>query len=83
MIHKLKILPEYFKAVADGTKTFEIRYNDRGFKNGDFIILREWDNGYSGRKIKAQITYILSNFEGLKDDYAVMAIKIVSKEVKK
>lgn len=42
MIHELKILPQYYCRVADGSKTFEIRRNDRGFQSGDTVILREW-----------------------------------------
>ncbi len=45
MAHHLKTLPEYFQAVMDGTKPFEIRNNDRGFKPGDSVILEEFD-GY-------------------------------------
>ncbi|MGT2767639.1 DUF3850 domain-containing protein, partial [Streptococcus ictaluri] len=30
--HMLNCYPEYFKAIMDGTKTFECRYNDRDFK---------------------------------------------------
>ncbi len=44
MIHELKILPQYFERVKDGTKTFEIRENDRGFQPGDMVILKEWDD---------------------------------------
>lgn len=43
MIHTLKIWPQYFERVADGTKTFEIRKNDRGFQFGDEVCLVEWD----------------------------------------
>jgi len=45
MEHKLKILPQYFKAVVDGTKPFEIRKNDRGFKIGDTLLLKEYKEG--------------------------------------
>lgn len=41
--HELKIWPQYFCRVADGTKTFEVRKNDRGFQPGDAVWLREWD----------------------------------------
>lgn len=41
--HDLKVWPQYYKRLADGTKTFEIRNNDRGYQSGDKLILREWD----------------------------------------
>lgn len=43
MKHELKIWPQFFEPVVGGQKTFEIRKNDRGFQNGDVVILREWD----------------------------------------
>lgn len=43
MKHELKIEPRFYARVADGSKTFEIRDNDRGFQFGDAVILREWD----------------------------------------
>lgn len=29
--------------MADGSKTFEVRVNDRGFQKGDHVLLREFD----------------------------------------
>jgi ASC-1-like (ASCH) protein len=60
-LHELKILPEYFHAVRDGIKTFEIRENDRKFQLGDDVLLHEYDpdnGGYTGYNIKVIITYI-------------------------
>jgi hypothetical protein len=42
MIHNLKSLSEYFNAVWHGAKNFEIRKNDRNFREGEFVILQEW-----------------------------------------
>lgn len=41
--HKLKIWPEHYNNVANGTKTFEIRVNDRGYQKGDTVSLYYWD----------------------------------------
>ncbi|AMX00434.1 ASCH/PUA domain-containing protein [Rummeliibacillus stabekisii] len=61
--HSLKILPQYFAAVTEGRKTFEIRKNDRGFHEGDFIVLREWNGQeFTGGEIAKRITYI-TDFE--------------------
>jgi hypothetical protein len=69
--HDLKIYPEYFAAVLDGRKTFEIRKNDRDYQAGDLVTLREWDpnlldrmgdsfgeNAYTGRQVVRRVTYI-------------------------
>lgn len=50
MIHKLKIYPEYYQAVIEKRKPFEIRNNDRNFQSQDDIILNEYKDGeYTGR----------------------------------
>ena len=47
MTHHLKTKPEYFQAVIDGKKPFEIRYNDRNFQIDDKVILEE----YKGKEL--------------------------------
>ncbi|MBO0423420.1 ASCH/PUA domain-containing protein [Enterococcus plantarum] len=68
--HDLKIAPEYFKAVIQGLKTFEIRKNDREFQVEDIVNLKEFKNGkYTGRKLTVEIIYI-TDFEQ-KENYVV------------
>lgn len=43
--HDLKIHPRYYREVLSGEKTFEIRKNDRDFKPGDDIVLKEFADG--------------------------------------
>lgn len=78
MFHELKILPEFFDAVVMREKTFEIRKNDRGFKVGDWLALKEWDGeNYTGREVVRYVNYILYDWQaGLKDGYCIMNLKI-------
>lgn len=76
MIIEVKCLPKYFKAVRAGLKFWELRYNDRNYCVGDTLYLCEWcDGAYTGRKLVCKITYILKNFEGLKDGWVILSIK--------
>ncbi|HBE9627327.1 TPA: DUF3850 domain-containing protein [Clostridioides difficile] len=76
MIHELKILPQYFKEVANGNKNFEVRKNDRGFKKGDLLVLQEFDGEkYTGLETRKEITYLLDNSNYLQDGYVVLGIK--------
>ncbi len=40
--HSLKVVPPYWRAVASGDKTFEVRRNDRGYQRGDLLYLHEF-----------------------------------------
>lgn len=76
-VKELKIRQEYFEAVISKEKTFEIRYDDRNFQVGDVLVLREYEGYYTGRTVIAKVTYVLSDFEGLKEGYVVMSIKLI------
>ena len=82
MQHKLKISPEYFDAVAQNIKPFEVRENDRHFKVGDVLFLneyiREYDSPYTGRTTRKVITYILDDTDYVKEGYVVLGLKGVS-----
>jgi hypothetical protein len=43
MNHRLKTWPEYFRAIRNREKTFEVRLNDRDFKVDDVLVLQEFD----------------------------------------
>lgn len=76
-IHELKIMPKYFDEVIKGSKTFEIRRNDRDFEVGDRLLLREHTGrGYTGCNVRVLVTYVLKDFEGVKDGFCVMGIKV-------
>ncbi|GAA5139314.1 hypothetical protein GCM10023213_19800 [Prosthecobacter algae] len=92
--HTLKTDPELFDAVEAGLKTFEIRFDDRGYQVGDILRLRrtkysaaEMKTGkelaYDGREVLASVTKIVSGTEyGLHEGWVVMAIKEVIPETR-
>lgn len=83
MNHSLKTYPIFFNAVQSGAKQFELRKNDRDFVIGDTVTLEEWvaesapgtRNGYTGRKITKQVSYVLKDFPGLEWGYCILGFK--------
>ena len=75
-LHELKTIPPYFEQVRSGTKTFELRKNDRGFQVDDLLLLREYipGGGYTGRGVKVLVRYILEGFGGLESGYCILGI---------
>lgn len=75
-IHDLKITPLHFEAVLAEKKKAELRQNDRGFGVGDVLILREWDDKYSGRVTLVKITHLLDvgGFLIAGDNWVVISI---------
>ncbi len=85
-IHNLKTWQVYFNPLWDGLKTFELRYDDRGFEIGDLLRLHEWDHDderFTGRLIEATVPYMLGKgsmqpFE-LDPGYVIMALDVTGK----
>ncbi|KKM70774.1 hypothetical protein LCGC14_1437410 [marine sediment metagenome] len=80
MEHELKSWPEYFNKILDGTKPFEYRINDRGFNDGDILILKEWiplDNEYTGRRIRLLIKNIWEVIPGLPTNYCIITFRFL------
>lgn len=79
MEHELKIWPDYFDRILDGTKTFELRYGDRPFEVGDMLHLREWSpdsEEYTGRDIRVEVSYIMRSSDFLaNEDCVCMGLK--------
>ena len=61
--YRLKCDSQWFDAVKNGSKTFEVRLNDRGYQAGDEIELFETEghgSWHTGRKLRATISYVFS-----------------------
>lgn len=77
--HELKTWQSYFHAVYDLSKPFEIRKDDRDFRKGDTLLLRETGYGsgnYTGRWCRRVITYVLRHEEdlGLREGFAILGL---------
>lgn len=79
MIHTLKILTKYYDDVAEYRKAFELRRDDRGYKVGDILVLREYDpelDEFTGRVMVRNIGYILRDCleYGLAEGYCIIGL---------
>jgi hypothetical protein len=77
MQHELKTWPVYFQAVVNGTKTFEMRKDDRNFRVDDTLLLKEFNPSaqfYTGQEMLVKITYKLDGFAGVTPGYCVLGI---------
>lgn len=75
--HVLKVVSPYFDALLDGSKTFECRYDDRGFGVGDRLVLREYfplSSEFGAREVARRVTYILRDFDGLRPGWVVLGL---------
>ncbi|MEO8637775.1 MAG: DUF3850 domain-containing protein [Candidatus Taylorbacteria bacterium] len=61
-IVKKKIHSDFFELIAVGKKKFELRVADFDVKEGDTLLLEEWNpktKKYTGRTLEKKVTYIL------------------------
>lgn len=76
--HELKTHPVFFDPVFLGQKNFEVRVNDRGYRSGDILILKEYDpetEQYTGRQVSRRVTYLLNGgVYGIAADSCVMGL---------
>jgi len=79
-IHELKTWPEYFQAIKQGRKKFELRRNDRDFLVGDILRLKEYDpvDEWFGETLDVKISYVLKNCYdfGLRKDFVLLGIRV-------
>lgn len=92
MIHELKIWPQFYCRVLDGSKTFEVRDNDRFFQPGDTVVLKEYDptptnasvpgvpKGYTDAK---PLTFLIGYVFPLSSDKVVFSLLPIKKPVAK
>jgi len=72
-IHNLKIEEEYLNAIKNRSKTFEIRYNDRGYQVGDILVFE--DPKEESGQYAVFVTYMVSDERFCKENFVTMSIK--------
>jgi len=87
-IHELKTEEPHFTDVACGIKPFEVRNNDRDFKLGDVLHLKQYNPSlhesrkFSGKSVLAKIHYILDDADYCKEGQVILGIEVISKHVR-
>lgn len=86
MMHELKCDQRHFAEVKNGRKTFELRFNDRGFAVGHVIRLmeyetrfpREFPSAYTGAMCYRVVTHILTHEDfpqAISPGWVIMSLK--------
>lgn len=82
--HHLKVWTEFFDAIESGAKPFEVRRNDRDYRVGDMLHLRDYDpytDTFSGRTAVRVVSYILKGgIFGVDPEFVVMGLQRPSGE---
>ena len=81
MIHELKLDRKFFKRVREGKKRAELRYNDRNYKVGDLLFLKEvagTDRRHTGNRIMVKVLDIVTHDEfpaGIREGYVMLSFR--------
>ena len=84
---QLKTDPQVFTETLAGRKSFEIRFNDRDYKVGDILLLKETRfSGYqmsrgellvfTGRECFVEVTHVMAGGYGLAEGWVVMSTTV-------
>lgn len=80
-VHYLKVGASYLEEIENGERTFEIRKMDKDYKKGDILAMLEFKDGRNtGRIVRTEVTFILTEHTGLEEGYCIMAIKLTEGE---
>ena len=80
--HHIKIWPSHYEKIVSGQKTFEARWNDRDYAEGDTVVLQEFDpsalcgrGSHTGRERTFKIGYVLDGGHfGIERDFCVFSL---------
>jgi hypothetical protein len=61
-----KTWPGSFQQILDGKKTFDMRLGDVEYKEGDILVLKEWNpvtGEYTGRVVEKEVKFVAKTKE--------------------
>src|ERR1041385_4604932 len=83
--HHLKSWPQFFRPIRDGSRTHELRRNDRDYAVGDLLVLHEFDpeaQRYTGAECEVEVSSITSlkqpcavSEDALHPDFCILSIR--------
>lgn len=79
---ELKSWPMYFSEIISDIRSAEVRVNDRNYRAGDLLLLREWnpDTGvYTGRECMRRVVHVLRGVMGVMPGYVVLSLGKVAR----
>ena len=80
--HEIKLSREFQDSVLSGDKSFEVRFNDRGYQKGDYVKFWVTDRKNVDEPLDEklfEITYVLSGWH-IEPNYVVFGIRPVEGE---
>ena len=89
MRHEKKVWSEWFQAILDGKKHYELRLADWECQPGDVLVLKEWDQNkkqYTGRELIKNVHKVVHTKDPImeqwwsKDDIDKYGFQIISWE---
>lgn len=86
VVHELKCWTGFFEEMFNGRKNFDIRKDDRGYREGDVLRQREFiapeeaaRGTYTGRELRQRVTYIMRGpMLGLQAGWVIMSVEFVA-----
>lgn len=78
--HEVKLHPGYIRDIVNGKKQFEYLKNDRDYRVGDMVTMREYNldiSMFTGMWIIVRIKYILHSRCGIPDGYCAFYFDIM------
>lgn len=81
VLHHLKVWPRFYDALADGSKRYEVRKNDRNFAVDDVLVFHLWDPDTATHLdspiLYAKVLGIAEDLPGLMKGFVIMDISEV------